>query len=669
MAIRLKGTNIIFALVVILILGLLFWPMKQSKPPMKTSAPKAAADQKPDCPDLLAQRYKAVAAAIKIDRVKADVFSLSSYPSRLVGYPGCEKASDYVEKQFREIGLDEVASEPFRVTVPIDEGSRIVVNGQAFAIYALWPNLVRTSHLPPEGMEVHVIDGGGGKLPDFDGKLVKDSAALVDFNSGTEWLNAPRLGARVLLFVEPDATMRGEGESKFSAIPVSMPRFWVSKGNAAKIRALIAQGKGDHARVYCNMPWEKVRARNITGVIRGTDPKLRDQWIVLHAYYDGTSVVPALAPGAESSCGIAGLFELARLYRRPEFAPKRSVMFVATSGHFQGLAGMREFVEKHIDSYRLPGTIDAIHGILNAWWPAGKPKLPPFPPVLLGIILLLIVWWFWSKLRVLRSRVPAVLAIPIVLAAIVFWYSYGLAASFAKGFDYVLPDPPEFYVWAGLDLSSQTQGVGIFYKGYFYDFREDIQGKFSDLASRTRENSERVASILGFFKTRTAHFADGVNPITGKNWRNFVPGKFALDSEVITLSGGKGVSFVSIDDGRQLVDTPFDKPQNVNFGNLAQQLTMLGCLIDHWFRDTNTALDEEIVPARIVDAQTIEAEDPLQVGYVQGVYTNKLAKGRSYYKPKSEKELLVVRAACRIKLTTKLPANAKEVFIRQRGAV
>ncbi|MDH7603231.1 MAG: hypothetical protein QHI38_13920, partial [Armatimonadota bacterium] len=302
---RVKSTNVIFAIVVILILAVLFWPMKQTRPVTKASASTTTAEQKPACPEPLAKRYKAIAAAINGERVKTDVYALSSYPSRLVGYPGCEKAADYIEDQFRKIGLEEVRSEPFRVTVPIDEGSRIVIDGQSFPIYALWPNLVRTSHLPPEGLEVHVIDAGSGRLPDFDGKVVKGSAALVDFNSGTEWLNAPRLGARALLFVEPDTTMRGEGEAKFSAIPVSMPRFWVSKETAAKIRALIAQGRANRARIYCTMPWEKVRARNITGIIRGTDPKLRDEWIVLHAYYDGTSVVPALAPSAESSCGIA----------------------------------------------------------------------------------------------------------------------------------------------------------------------------------------------------------------------------------------------------------------------------------------------------------------------------------------------------------------------------
>jgi hypothetical protein len=666
MAIKFKGTNIIFALVVLLILGLLFWPTKPAKGPVKTSAPKTVVDERPAVPALLAQRYKAISGAVNLSNMRKDIDVLASYPSRMVGYPGCEQAADYVERRFREIGLEDVRTEDFRVTVPIDQGSRIDIDGYSFPIYALWPNLVRTSHLPPEGLEVHVIDGGSGRLPDFDGKPVKGSAALVDFNSGTEWLNAPRLGARVLLFVEPKSTMRGEGEAKFSAIPVSMPRFWISRENAEKIRALIKAGKAQNARVYCTMPWEKVRARNIIGVIRGSDPKLRNEWMVLHSFYDGTSVVPALAPSAESTCGIAALLELARIYKDPRFAPKRSVMFIATSGHFQGLAGMREFIERHIDSYRLPGTMDKFHAFLNRNWPESGKKAFPWPPIVATVLMILIIRWVWLQLGNLRRRFVWVAIIPVLLAAVGVYYIYGLFASFNRGFNYEVPNPPNFYVWAGLDLTSQTEGVGIFYKGYFYDFREDIQGKFSDLASRTRENSERVASVLGFFDQRAARFADGVNPISGKDWRNFVPGKFALDSEVVTLAGGKGVSFVSIEDGRQLVDTPFDTKEKVNVANLGKQVQMIACLVDHWFRDPNTALDEEIVPAKVINENTVKVADPLQIGFVQGVYLNKYARGKSYYKPKTDKDMPASLTKGEIKLSSPLPEGTKTVYVQHK---
>lgn len=682
---KLRIPNIIILVLVIAAVVLLFFSdriffkstQKTAKLPTAASAAKKAKEEpKPDVPAALAARYKAISAAVDEGRIGEAVRSLSAYPSRMVGYPGCEQAAEYVREQFNSAGLKEVRTESFRVTVPVDEGSTLVVNGQEFVIHSLWPNLVRSSHLPPDGLGVHLIDAGGGKLPDFDNKVVQGSAAMVDFNSGTEWLNAPRLGAKALLFVEPEATMRGEGEAKFSAIPVSMPRFWVPKETAAKLRAMLADIDKRYAdvppidrpkleaRIYCKMPWEKTEGRNIVGIIPGSDPKLRDEWIVLHSYYDAISVVPALAPGAESACGIAAMLELARIYSMPEFAPKRSVMFVATSAHFQGLAGMREFIERHIDSYTFPGTIDNIHAWLNRHWPEGGGGWPGWiPPLVTLVILLLIVNAIRTRMTGVMARHKWTVVIPIALLAASLGLTARMYGTFARGFHYEEREIPRFYLWAGLDLSSQTRGVGIFYKAYFYDYREDLQGKFSDLAGRTRENSERVAYTLGFYEQRNARFADGVNPIQGKDWRNFVPGKIALDSEVVTLAGGKGVSFVSIDDGRQVVDTPFDTADRVNVGNLGKQVELLACLIDHWFRDTNKSIDEQVLPARVADSRTIVVDDPLQVGFVQGVFTSSNAKGTNYYKPRTEKDLPNSLLDGKIRLTTPLPAGTRQAFI------
>jgi len=675
-----RASNIaILAVIVITFLLLCFWSVLFDRGKSETTKAKTAAaapaEPTPDCAPAVKDRYKAIAGSISSARLSSDIKALSAYPSRIVGYPGCAQAADYVENQFRSIGLDKVEVEKFKVTVPVDEGSKLVINGKEFPIYALWPNLVRTSHLPPAGLPVHIIDGGSGRLPDFDNKVVNGSAALVDFNSGTEWLNAPRLGAKVLLFVEPDATMRGEAEAKFSAIPVSMPRFWIKKDVAAQIRKMLAdidakyanvpamQRPQLNARVYCKMPWEKVEARNIVGEIEGTDPELKKQWIVLHASYDGTSVVPSLAPGAESTCGISGLFELARLFKDPRFAPKRSVRFIATSGHFQGLAGMRSYMEKHIDSYVTPSGVAVW---LGKTWPvkdrgAVSWALTFAVPLFVLIILLWIVSAIYGKLKPTASERTWVPLFGIILLLASLAISGGLFARLCKGFE-PAPNPQKFYLWCGLDLSSHTQGVGIFYKGYFYDYREDIQGKFSDIAGRSRENSERIADALGFFDDRTSRFADGVNPISGKNWRNFVPGKFALDSEVVTLAGGKGVSFVSIDDGRQLVDTPFDSVEKVSVGNLTKQVTLLGCIIDQWFHDSNSTVDEEVMTADVVDPKTVRVKDPLTIGYVQGVFTGKSGKGHTYYKPKDEKQL-AADAQGLIKLTEALPSNTKKVYV------
>ncbi len=90
---------------------------------------------------------------------------------------------------------------------------------------------------PTAGINGPLIYAGRGELRNFRGKPVEGSIVLLDFNCGTEWLNAARLGAKAIIFVEPTQTMRGEGESKFIGIPVAVPRFWISRADAAALQS------------------------------------------------------------------------------------------------------------------------------------------------------------------------------------------------------------------------------------------------------------------------------------------------------------------------------------------------------------------------------------------------------------------------------------------------
>ena len=497
----------------------------------------AAAPQKLKVDAKLAHTYEALAAEVKSSNLANTVKTLSSQGSRMAGYPGCDAAGKYIEKQFRETGLEDVKVEPFYATVPIDKGASLEIGGKSYRLYPMWPNLVRTSQLPKEGVEGPLIYGGSGKLAEFDGYDVAGSVVLMEFNSGSEWLNAPRLGAKAVIFIEPDTTMRGEAEAKFVSIPISIPRFWISKADALSLQARCAVHTPPKVRVKCDMRWQRKPTYNITGIIKGTDPKLRDQIIVIESFYDSTSVVPSLAPGAESACGMASLLELARIYKKNP--PARTVWFVATSGHYQSLQGIREYLERHLPDLGQPSTGKKF----KAWFT----RLIP-----------------WVK-------------------------------------HYQLRKPPKIYLFAGLDLTSQTKGVGIFYKGYFYDQREDIQNQFSDIARVCRENSEKIGAVLGFDPGKS--FADGVNPIAGKNWRNFIPGKIALDAEAVTLAGARGISFVSTDDARPFVDTPFDTADRVNIANVTEQTKLLTCLFHHILNDTNNP--------QIIDVPKFPITEPL----------------------------------------------------------
>jgi len=98
-------------------------------------------------PSLLAQQPETVR------RISATVRELSSHGSRMPGYPGDRHAADYVELQLQAAGVVDVKREPFDVTVPIDKGAslELLADASLVQLWSLWPNLVRTSTVPPDG--------------------------------------------------------------------------------------------------------------------------------------------------------------------------------------------------------------------------------------------------------------------------------------------------------------------------------------------------------------------------------------------------------------------------------------------------------------------------------------------------------------------------------------
>ncbi|HYC32841.1 MAG TPA: M28 family peptidase [Gemmatimonadales bacterium] len=103
------------------------------------------------------------------------------------------------------------------------------------------------------------------------------------------------------------------------------------------VRATVAVDEGD------------ALSHNVVGVLRGSDPALRDEFLVLTAHLDhlGTGEPVAgdsIFNGAmDNASGIATLIETAALVARRTPKPKRSVAFVAVTGEEHGLLGSDAF--------------------------------------------------------------------------------------------------------------------------------------------------------------------------------------------------------------------------------------------------------------------------------------------------------------------------------------
>jgi hypothetical protein len=86
--------------------------------------------------------------------------------------------------------------------------------------------------------------------------------------------------------------------------------------------------------------------RNVGAMLRGSDPVLRDQWVIVAAHYDHLGVRGGkVFPGADDNAsGVAMMLEVARCIVRAPLPPKRSVMFVGFDLEEAGLFGSRYFV-------------------------------------------------------------------------------------------------------------------------------------------------------------------------------------------------------------------------------------------------------------------------------------------------------------------------------------
>ena len=92
-----------------------------------------------------------------------------------------------------------------------------------------------------------------------------------------------------------------------------------------------------------------VESENIVGLLPGSDPKLKDEYVVLSAHLDHIGITPpvkgdSINNGAlDNASGVATTLEVARLFQAGGVAPKRSVLFLVDTGEEKGLLGAEYF--------------------------------------------------------------------------------------------------------------------------------------------------------------------------------------------------------------------------------------------------------------------------------------------------------------------------------------
>jgi Zn-dependent M28 family amino/carboxypeptidase len=133
---------------------------------------------------------------------------------------------------------------------------------------------------------------------------------------------------------------------------------------------------GLSASVAISNKLRTIQSRNILAKLEGSDPQLKDEYVVYSAHWDHLGIgAPVngdkIYNGAlDNASGVAQVLEIARAFVAVEPRPKRSVLFLMVGAEEQGLLGSQHYAEQPV--YPLAKTLAAINvdGV-NQW---GKTK-------------------------------------------------------------------------------------------------------------------------------------------------------------------------------------------------------------------------------------------------------------------------------------------------------
>jgi len=343
---------------------------------------------------------------ITVDDLKSHISYLASdeLKGRYTGTPGSTAASEYIMSQFREAGLEllgEKGFQHFEVVVNVSAGKNnsfkiddqhvtsgsdytpfpfsknaTVASGVVFAGYGFEINQDSLVWNDYEGFEVTgkwvMILRGDPEMEKQESRfalygddrdkvlIARDKgAAGVIFVSGQKFDEKDELVSMYFDKTQSTAGIpvihikRSLADEILSADQVNVGSLESKLISEMKPTSMVLSSKVDATTEVLQ---EKVIACNVVGLLEGSDPVLKNSYLIVGAHYDhlgmggpgsGSRLMDSLAihNGADDNAsGVAGMLELASLLASERTSIKRSVVFIAFDGEELGLLGSRYFV-------------------------------------------------------------------------------------------------------------------------------------------------------------------------------------------------------------------------------------------------------------------------------------------------------------------------------------
>jgi len=293
---------------------------------------------------------------------------------REVGSEGARCAAEYIADWFQTLGLEPAGNNgsyyhtfTIRNGSELGAGNNLTVAGAALAVGEDWTPMgfSATTELEADlvfagtGLSSPGSDEDRFTRVDVTGKIMVVEWGDPGAAHGNSLRAGPHFKATVaagrdaagLLVLLPEGMNlpRPDGETRNAlAIPVGT----VSGQAAAAVR--IAAEQGAIASLQTEVQPTRVEVGNVAALLRGADPALRDEYVVVGAHFDhlGWGGDGSLSPderavhnGADDNAsGTAGLMEIARIMAEGP-RPQRSILFLGFTGEEKGLWGSARYVE------------------------------------------------------------------------------------------------------------------------------------------------------------------------------------------------------------------------------------------------------------------------------------------------------------------------------------
>ncbi len=214
----------------------------------------------------------------------------------------------------------------------------------------------------------------GAHLSATKGKIAESHGAIGMISLGTIQSMKARPWARMVQFAnDPDFTWVSPEGVPFDAAPglrasaslndpAAEAIFAGAPGSIAAIRKVADRTGGKpkgfalrtSVQIKADSVSQRVTSPNVVAILPGSDPKLKDEYVVLSAHLDHIGISPAKPGDApdkdrinngalDNGAGIATMLEVARAMAQAPDKPRRSIIFLASTGEEKGLLGADYF--------------------------------------------------------------------------------------------------------------------------------------------------------------------------------------------------------------------------------------------------------------------------------------------------------------------------------------